>query len=510
MPKIYRSQQRIPKLQGKVKGGIAVVIESPSEIAGLRRLVRSVADLPGDAIGNAYTVISTAGSQLSDWPYWRDRSISEEGTEPGVPHPKQVPTDDPANQLDAALGFAAMVWKGQDNDLDQIALAMVLPKPGKRLVIETKRPILLLDGGSVRARVASAGARIRQFGVALFPKAPSRRRGNLVEALRDRGPPGKRLPRLEGLQQADLTGRRGVIVFLHGLMSSDAGTFDELVARINEDHLLPHIHLVGWPHDTLSPIKVNAQDLAELIENRLGPSGLPILFVCHSRGGLVARATAVKLIRSNSGWAQRLKGAVTFGTPHMGAELAERADEFLGKLLLLKTIQRTGRAVPLVDALLAVLKAGKVNGIRDLRPTGNGGKFLYWLRDAEAKQSRAAGQRVLPMFVVGGRSEANSIAGWLSRGFLSEPSDRVVALSSTMPSNMQPSSETATDHFGYFSSEEMKKHPALGFIVGAFEEPVQDDGRQASPSKRGARVIRLRGASPANARQRAGAVPLSK
>jgi hypothetical protein len=113
-----------------------------------------------------------------------------------------------------------MLWVGQKDDVNQIALAMVLPTPGKRrLVLEAQRPMLLLDAGSVRARIASAGAKIKQFGVALFPKAPSRRSGNLVEALRARSQGGHPLPRLEGLNSADLESKRGVIVFLHGLMS---------------------------------------------------------------------------------------------------------------------------------------------------------------------------------------------------------------------------------------------------------------------------------------------------
>jgi hypothetical protein len=255
-------------------------------------------------------------------------------------------------------------------------------------------------------------------------------------------------------------------------MSSDTGTFDHLVARIKSDNALPDVHLVAWPHDTLARINVNAQELAELIEKRLGSSGLPLLFVCHSRGGLVARATVVKLVNGNRSWAERLRGAVTFGTPHLGAELAERGDEFLGKLLLLKTIQQTGKSVPLVDALLAVRKQKAIEGVSDLRPTSNRGEFLYGLREDEAKQAGGAGKRVLPMFVVGGRAEPVGIAGWLSRRFFGgEPNDLVVALSSTAPASMRPSIQTATDHFSYFTSQEMQKShiPALDYIIAAFK-----------------------------------------
>ena len=378
-----------------------------------------------------------------------------------------------------------MLWTAQSDDVDQIALAMALPTPGKRrLVLEAQRPALLLDGGSVRARVASAGGRLTEFEVALFPKAPSRRRGNLVEALRARSP-GPPLPRLDGLYPADFASKRGVIIFLHGLMASDAGTFDDLVARIRNDNALPDICLVGWPHDTLAPIKVNGQDLADLIDDRIEPSGLPVLFVCHSRGGLVARSAAVHLIHGSSRWVERLKGAVTFGTPHMGAELAERGDEFLGKMLLLKTILGTGHLVPFVDALLGVGKNKKIDGISDLRPTGNGGEFLYQLRKDEAKQADGAGRRVLPLFVVGGHAAPGGVTGWLSRRFFGgEPNDLLVALSSTAPPSMQPASETATDHFSYFSSGEMQKRkiPALDFIVDAFKAPAMEAQSRALPA----------------------------
>jgi Putative serine esterase (DUF676) len=485
MPNVYRNQQRIPGLRGKVQGGITIVVDSPTEISGLQNLIRSAAELPGDPIANAYNAIDNAGSRISDWPRWHDSRT------PGVPPSEEVPIDGPVSQLDAALGLADMLWVGQKDDVNQIALAMVLPTPGKRrLVLEAQRPMLLLDAGSVRARIASAGAKIKQFGVALFPKAPSRRRGNLVEALRARSQGGHPLPRLEGLNSADLESKRGVIVFLHGLMSSDAGTFDELVVRIENDNSPRDVYLVGRPHDTLARIKVNAQELAELIEDRLGPSGLPLLFVCHSRGGLVARAAAVKLVKGNPHWAERLIGAVTFGTPHLGAELAERGDEFLGKLLLLKAIWKAG-SVPLIDALCVISKHKKIEGISDLRPTINGGKFLYRLREDEAKQAGGAGKRVLPMFVVGGRAEPGSKTGWLSRRFFGgEPNDLVVALSSSAPSSMPPLDQTKTDHFGYFSVPEMQKRriPALDFIVAAFKAPALKDQSRSLPSKSRVRV----------------------
>lgn len=70
-----------------------------------------------------------------------------------------------------------------------------------------------------------------------------------------------------------------------------------LIDRIENHSSLRSVYVLGWPHDTLAPVKVNAQHLAEMIERLLGASGLPIVFVCHSRGGLVARAAAVALLQ---------------------------------------------------------------------------------------------------------------------------------------------------------------------------------------------------------------------
>ena len=116
---------------------------------------------------------------------------------------------------------------------------------------------------------------------------------------------------------------KGVIIFVHGLLSTDLGTFDGFIRRwqnpvppkLPEDFLeknsslmwkteLPKkaqwaieeaVALVGWPHDTLTSIDQNALDLARLIDERLSGFDFKIAFVCHSRGGLVARATAEKL-----------------------------------------------------------------------------------------------------------------------------------------------------------------------------------------------------------------------
>src|SRR5262249_37439826 len=164
----------IRALRGKVRGGITVVIESPHEVDGLRTLLRLAARLPGEPLANAYQAIDSAGPGLASWPEWR-QSGAQNATES-----EHAKSKEPESEIDAALGFASSLWNAQSEDKEQLALAMTLPKPGRRRAyLETRQPALLLDHGSVRARLTAMGAQLRQFGVALFPKAPSRRQGSL-------------------------------------------------------------------------------------------------------------------------------------------------------------------------------------------------------------------------------------------------------------------------------------------------------------------------------------------
>jgi hypothetical protein len=471
MPTVYRSGARIPELKGRVRRGMALVVHSPGEVNGLRALVTAAADLPGDPLANAYRAVTRAGaSALAAWPGWDE--------EAPAPTP-EGPVEDPVTRALAALSLAGDLWREQGADVGELALAFALPRPRRRRPprLEPGRPALVLDSGSVRARVLDVPGRFREFAVALFPVARSRRQGNLVEALRARAVEagGTALPRLEGLTAADLAGKNAVLVFVHGLLSTDAGTFDGLVGRLRKDRAVGDgLLLVGWPHDTLARIDDNAVELAELIATKLGSSGLPVAFVCHSRGGLVARACAVELAEVSGIWRERLRGCVTFGTPHDGAELAELADEMLGKLLVLGTIARGGRAVPLVDALWVIHNRKKLKGITDLRPRRGGGKFLRRLARSEARLAGEAGGRVLPLLAVGGKVTPAGMKGWLSNRFLGgAPNDLVVPLSSSAPARFAPVHETPCDHFSYCSDgNDARVTRAIEFLKAVLALPA--------------------------------------
>lgn len=454
MPITYRRGKRISKLKGQVRNGLAVVVHSPLEIDGLGRLAEAMTTLPGDPLGNLYRVLANAGRTIDVWPSLPSQQPMSVAPEHDAELAEGM--DRRMLALQASLWHARQIWSAQGSDVDQLAMALVIPRPGRRATLDTRRPALVFDYGSIRARVVAAGGKLREFAVALFPISRARRKANVVEALRDNAV-GNRLPRLETVRPADLEGKSGVIVFLHGLLSTDAGTFDHFVnAAQSARGLGPSVLTVGWPHDTLDPIELNAEDLAAVIERTLGSSPLPIAFVCHSRGGLVARRTIVELMEiDRDRWARRVRGLVTFGTPHEGAELAERGDEFVGKLLLAYTTVQQGGLVPLVDALWAVKDHKRLAGITDLRPRSTGGDFLRRLRKAESRLAKKAGGVPLPLVAIGGNAPAVGLAGMLTRRYFGGAAhDLIVPLASATPSAAEHRTETTCNHFEYFTPAE--------------------------------------------------------
>ena len=481
MPTIYKDGSDVAELKGSVRNGLVVTVHNPSELTRFQDLVRAAAALPGDPLTNTYRVVANAGPALSDWlaPITEDSGNYPRNP---LPHPMETGIDDDkARALIGALGLAQMSWSSQGEDVAKLACAVMLPRPGRRLRFKSRRPSLTLDYGSIRARALAAGAKVRGFGVSLFPIARSRKQVKLVEALRA-GANGVRLPRVESLKEADLEGKAGVVIFLHGLMSSDVGTFDAFIHRLQANESLL---LAAWPHDTLDPIELNAKMLAEHIQRRLGKSGLPLMFICHSRGGLVARRTAVQLLRASDLWKLRLRGCVTFGTPHEGAELAEKGDQLIGKLLLLRTAGKQAGAFPLIRALQTVRQFKNLPGVTDLRPRKNGGRFLERLMDAETELTGEPGAIPMPVFAVGGRAQGNGVTGWLvDRTFDGAPNDTVVALESTAPEHMESRAEVThlqqrtpvhdkRDHFSYFDEpakdpSENDWTPVVKFVMDAF------------------------------------------
>ena len=341
----------------------------------------------------------------------------------------------------------------------------------------------------------------------------------------------KELPRLDqlsGEEHEALRKASTVVVLLHGLFSTDRGTFDGFIDRLRHvdpvtlsaalqaharDHadaivfgaggkeaieerfkqhlaaaiehnpestaalalrndtarkLADRVAVVGWPHDTLTSIRANAGELADLIDRVFAGMAAPprIVFVAHSRGGLVARATAVELLSSPAvgRWRDALSGIVTFGTPHDGAALAEHDARGLATYLLLA--QSTGRVASIGD-VLTYLDARTAEGLENLKPVNavtesREQSFVDRLYERERGLRDAGGHRYPPIIAVGGRLDDKGRDDWRKRAagalvdrWLDEPDhDLVVELtSSTSPRTLPDVTMTVvSSHFDYFTA----------------------------------------------------------
>ncbi|MEO7150402.1 MAG: hypothetical protein ABIX46_01635 [Burkholderiaceae bacterium] len=388
-------------------------------------------------------------------------------------------------------------------------------------------PGSLVAGLSVTALVKGARWCMGVVG-AVAGKSPQRAIHELVEHTRDRARAANcqydvpRLDRLTDAERQELESRRLVVVLLHGLCSTDLLTFDGWIAALlntNPHALLQRLSTpsdppreatgvvalhdglqaaladagddlatvggatlarfvhgqvgwVGWPHDTLTGIEENARALYDLIDASFDPaSGPKLVFVCHSRGGLVARAVAAKLLERSTpahDWVPALLDLCTFGTPHDGAAIAEAstlgAREFATYLLMFGVTRRLAS----LSNVLAVLDARTAEGIENLKPAGavtadRAHAYVSDLYDREAGLRRAGGSRHPPLTAIGGRIDATVRSRWQGRAAAAlierklghADHDLVVERSSTVSSRARPQATmtVASDHFGYFDRD---------------------------------------------------------
>ena len=355
---------------------------------------------------------------------------------------------------------------------------------------------------------------------------------NLVEDLRSKAAvasryePMARLDRLTQDEARSLREKRVLIVFLHGLFGTDLNTFDGFIARL--EHSTPgqlasslgslaasrpgervrahgglpellesfrqatagggarvgrasdletrrfitqHVGWVGWPHDSLAPVKTSATRLAALLDNAFGRTPPHVVFVSHSQGGLLARATALALLKMNAPaahWADRVAAIVTFGTPHSGAAIAEpggRGGREMAAYLMM--LRGTGAPASLRN-VLALVGERSLAGIEDVKPFNAStpereSAYVQRLLEAEQGQAWPNGRNRPDLMVVGGRLGDAQKARWrdrLASAFIArklghDEHDLVVELVSSTEPLLGPrvSIAVAADHFGYFGEE---------------------------------------------------------
>jgi hypothetical protein len=282
----------------------------------------------------------------------------------------------------------------------------------------------------------------------------------------------KDLKQLDEIQPAEIRKKKGIIILLHGLASTDMLTFDGFIDAWRNAHIestfggsldavfdqtLADFEVVGWPHDTLTSIGTNADLLFKRIHMQVGQEGPPIVFVCHSRGGLVARKVAVIMHKRGGKWVDKVKLCVTFGTPHQGADLAAHPYRFMGAYA---AVMSQGRNVLSIYRLLSYYAQQKVfEGTDDLRPANAQGKFLRELEQEERDDAPPGRLRSLNILPVGGsyRGGERHLMRLMTHMLGTTNHDLVVRTKSTVPDDVPDGEMTACSHFEYFSLEEIKK-----------------------------------------------------
>src|SRR5262245_1441877 len=135
MPTIYRRTKHIHEMNGRVLNGLAAVVHSPNEVLALEGLVESAARLPGDPLANMYRVLNNADESAEAWPWAEDIP----------PESLAAASDESRDGLDArtrslrvSLALARTMWRQQRDDVENLSLALVLPRPGRRAAIASK------------------------------------------------------------------------------------------------------------------------------------------------------------------------------------------------------------------------------------------------------------------------------------------------------------------------------------------------------------------------------------
>ena len=249
-----------------------------------------------------------------------------------------------------------------------------------KLSLEATSASFVLSPGSITATYMLAGLAIgagwliavtapRALTLFRSPEAASRR---LVEGLRSKaGRVCKHpLPRLDVASEASsalkMRYRNHVVIFLHGLFSTDLATFDSIITMFVERYKGKPPVLIGWPHNTLTSIDENANQLVSLICEYCSGEDISFSFICHSREGLVARSTLNRLISHSPAVYARCRQILTLGTPHEGSGLAENVGRYLGTYFLL--CHTSGNAMNVVD-VLSYLSMRDASGLEELAPT---------------------------------------------------------------------------------------------------------------------------------------------
>ena len=560
MANIYSPGEIIPELEGSISGGYSLRLDNYEELAKFGQICKGLA---------SHEIATQLNKEIID--KFNSASVNDNSFD-------ETPSEEP---LIFAVQTACKIWKLQEPDKNKEirVIFAAADKPDARLAIRSKRPALAIYPGSLTVsflpiniphkykwlipwirfaetlynaikQIIGSTTPLWMIYYGLKPTAwviafvLSKEAAPDIEIMEDLRRMGdiqstNELPRLDKMEENEFKDKKGILVLLHGLFSTDIGTFDGFIDAWGTETIKDKIQLlnyiqnnfnitddefdifekikfftdnlfdnfftdnyiiVGWPHNTLAGIDENAHVLKGLIEDKIGKQGLPFAFVCHSRGGLLARRTALLL---KPEYRTFLKGCVTFGTPHRGAKLADYAEwlpeQAAGQLYCLIALGITSVGTKSLMALSQVLRYtwadGEYQGIKDLatkKPRGwmhilqrllpclpiEKKTFVARLDKIENKNKGRALSRRTDIYAVAGKAPVSEDKKnrWLytfiqknisklRKSIEGGENDLVVAVSSSHPKSFQGHVELIScDHFHYFTDESSKEPAFLAAV----------------------------------------------
>lgn len=137
-------------------------------------------------------------------------------------------------------------------------------------------------------------------------------------------------------------------------------------------------HLLSWSQTRpAGPIRVAVQELKDIIARYQRYSGSGIVFVCHSRGGLIAR----KYLETDS---SLLRALITLSSPHHGTSLARWATMLAPLASGMDQVLKGSGVKEAESAFRRILMFIGSSGVRELLPASG---FLSGLTDLKKESA---------------------------------------------------------------------------------------------------------------------------
>jgi hypothetical protein len=242
MYEIYDGRSSIKPINGGVSGGLTIVTDSPDDLHALQALCVECKGL------------ALFYERVQEFDSWLKRfQENRRELEPAVQRAfetisnKRFAELSEVEQLMVSLALARDLWTiTPEPDRDALMAMVSIATSGGEMVYKAEEPALFFHQGSLVTMITPFVPHIGFFvlgigayGVAIIRKAgilASIHAENLVKDLRDAQKPTAQfdLARLDLLDRKFLHGKKGVIILLHGLFSTDLGTFDGFIERWKE------------------------------------------------------------------------------------------------------------------------------------------------------------------------------------------------------------------------------------------------------------------------------------